>query len=187
MDFLRKIFEGKEEQRKYALFIIFLIGLIIIWLIPNFMTNEGEEDAEPLLKLQDAPGAKNSYEKDIEDRLTYILSKIKGVGEVDVMVTTSKGAEIVVSKNLEQTNNVINETDGNNGVRKTEQETVKSSTQVLGQNEKPLVLTELQPEVSGVLVVCQGANDVIVKDAIIRSVSALLNVPSYKVEVLAKN
>lgn len=187
MDFLRKIFEGKEEQRKYALFIIFLVGIIIIWFLPSFVTKEGENETEQLLSLQEAPNVKNSYEKDIEDRLTYILSKIKGVGDVSVMVTTKKGVEIVVSQNLEQTNNTISESDGNNGVRTTQQETVKKSTQVLGQNEKPLVLTELQPEISGVLVVCQGANDVIVKDAIIRSVSALLSVPSYKVEVLAKN
>lgn len=185
VDFLRKIFQGKEKERKNSLFIIFLIGVLLITFLPMLLQKKSDVEVVPT-ETNNNSYSSNSYERELEKRLESILSNVAGAGEVSVMVTVNKSSELIVSENFEQSNNLINETDANNGVRTTEQVTTKKSTQVLGQNEEPLVLTELSPTVSGVIIVCEGANDIIVKDALIRSVSTLLGIPTYKVEVLPK-
>ncbi len=180
MELLRKIFAGKETERKNLLLIIFLIGLLLITFIPSFTKKEADIDNN--LLVHDITTSR-SYETELEQRLEQTLSNVSGAGDVDVLITTTKGAEIVVSENFEEINNLTNDENGN---RTTEQKTIKKSTQVLGQNDEPLVLTELNPTISGVIIVSSGANDVYVKDSLIRSVSTLLDIPSYKVEVLQK-
>ncbi len=187
MDFLRRIFEGKEKERKNTLVIIFLIGLLLITFAPKLSKKNNEAEVKAPLSETQNLGSKYSYERDLEARLSEILSKVQGAGEVSVMITTSKSSELVVSENIEESNNLISETDANNGLRTTEQKTTKKSTQVLGQNETPLVLTELVPQISGVIIVSEGAGNIITKDALIRSVSTLLEIPTYKVEVLQKS
>ncbi len=182
MELLRKMFAGKEKERKNGLLIIFLIGLLLITFIPSFTKNETQSlSQEEIISID---SSSSSYERDLEVRLEQILSSVSGAGEVEVMITTNQSSEIVVSENLEEVSNTTNDAEGN---KTTEQKTIKKSAQVLGQNEEPLVIKEINPTISGVIIVSSGANDVYVKDALIRSVSTLLDIPSYKVEVLQKN
>ncbi len=183
MNFLRKLFEGKEKERKNLLLIVFLIGLLLITFTPKLSQ---KNDTNISVEQKETNYLQNSYEQNIEQRLEEILSNVQGAGEVDVMISIKKGSEKVISENIEQSNNVINEIDGSNGTRITDQSALKKSATLLGQNESPLVLTEIMPEISGVIIVTEGAKDVYVKDALIRSVSTLLEIPSYKVEVLQK-
>ncbi len=183
MNFLRKIFEGKEKERKNMLLIVFLVGLLLITFTPKLTQ---KNDTSTLLEPQEKITSQGSYEHTLEQRLEQILSNVQGAGDVDVMVSIKKSSEKVVSENIEQSSNVVNETDNSSGTRTTEQSTLKKSAMLLNQNETPLVLTEIMPEISGVIIVTTGAKDVYVKDALIRSVSTLLEIPSYKVEVLQK-
>lgn len=185
LNFLRKIFEGKEKERKNVLLLIFLIGILLITFAPKF-TQNNNVTIEPTTETKLINSDNLSYERDLEFRLEEILSSVEGAGDVSVMITTSKGSEIIVSENIEQNNNTVSEIDSNNGTRTTHQDTTKRSAQILGQNEEPLILTEIVPEISGVIIVSEGANDVIVKDSLIRSVSTLLGIPTYKIEVLPK-
>ncbi len=184
MNFLRKIFEGKEKERKNALLIVFLVGLLLITFTPKL--TQKNDTSTILAPQQEQLTSQGSYEQTLEQRLETILSNVQGAGEVDVMVSIKKSSEKVVSENIEQSSNVVNEADNSSGTRTTEQSTLKKSAMLLNQNETPLVLTEIMPEISGVIIVTTGAKDVYVKDALIRSVSTLLEIPSYKVEVLQK-
>ncbi len=186
LEFLRKMFEGKEKEQKNTLFIIFLIGILLITFLPKFTQKTNVVKSDINIETSKDFSNDDSYEGKLEQRLEKILSDVEGAGDVEVMIVISKSSEIIVSEDLEETNNLVSETDSNNGIRTTEQVTTKKSTQTLGQNETPLILTELVPEVSGVIIVSEGAGDIHIKDSLIRSVSTLLEIPSYKVEVLQK-
>ncbi len=183
MNFLRKIFEGKEKERKNALLIVFLVGLLLITFTPKLSQ---KNDTSTSIDPKEPIAAQSSYEQTLEQRLEAILSNVQGAGDVQVMVSIKKSSEKVVSENIEQSSNIVKETENSSGTRTTEQSTLKKSAMLLNQNETPLILTEIMPEVSGVIIVSTGANNVYVKDALIRSVSTLLEIPSYKVEVLQK-
>ena len=47
----------------------------------------------------------------------------------------------------------------------------------------PFIIKENKPQVEGVLVLAEGADDVNIKNAIIQSVSSLLDVPVHKIAV----
>lgn len=184
LNFLRKVFEGKEKERKNSLFIVFLVGILLISFIPALTKKSDTTNINEPVVIDNVTG--DSYEQKLEIRLENILSNVSGAGEVDVMVSTSKGSELVIAENIESSSNSVSETDANNGNRTTEQLSTKKMPQLLGQNETPLVLTEITPKISGVIIVSEGASNIVVKDSLIRSVATLLEIPTYKVEVLQK-
>lgn len=49
---------------------------------------------------------------------------------------------------------------------------------------EPFIVKEKTPEIEGIVVVAEGGDDIIVKDAISKAAQALFNVPAHKVEVL---
>ena len=50
--------------------------------------------------------------------------------------------------------------------------------------QEPLVLKETAPKVEGVLILCEGGDNITIKEAISKACQALFNVPAHKIEVL---
>lgn len=116
----------------------------------------------------------DAAERQTEQRMAEILSKIEGAGQVDVMLTWRQTAEKTIAHN---------ETREENGdALRTEQ------TAILLEDETgstmPVVLTEAGPVVEGVVIVAQGGGDPVVSAALNQAAQALLDVPAHKVAVL---
>lgn len=76
--------------------------------------------------VQSDPGATNSFEsieQTLENRTKEILEKIVGVGTVDIMVTVESTEEIVVVRNMNDSQQLSEETDASGGKRHTTQYT----------------------------------------------------------------
>ena len=107
----------------------------------------------------------------MEARLTSILSQIEGVGQVaiNIFLESSMEYEYAVNTNNDQT--VVSEQaqDGStrttNDTREEAQVVMKSLSQ--GKNE-PVVIKEIRPEVAGVMVVAEGANDILIRKKLVR-------------------
>ncbi|MDD4291241.1 MAG: hypothetical protein PHX51_03245 [Clostridia bacterium] len=111
-----------------------------------------------------------SYVLNQQKSLEEVIHKIDGVGRVSVLITYSCGSEQVYA--YEEV------TETKNGVTKTTKEMVYVSG-------KPVVLYELAPVVSGIIVVAEGAENALVKLTIIKAVIALIDVPVANIEVFA--
>lgn len=111
------------------------------------------------------------YVSSLESKLEKTLSKVNGAGNVSVVITVDEGIASVVAKD--------EKTIDENGKK-----TTTTSTVLVG--GKPLVLGERYPEITGVIVVSKGANDVIVKMSLLNAVTTALNVPCNKVQILAR-
>lgn len=105
----------------------------------------------------------------LENKLQEILSSIDGVGKTLVTINIDGTAEEVVLKNTE--------TVTENGA------TLKSESVVLV-NGKPYVIKELSPKILGVVVVCEGANNLNVKVAITEVLTTILEVSSDNIRIL---
>ena len=105
------------------------------------------------------------FSKNMTSQLEDIISKIDGVGDVSVMLTTRGSSEIVYAEDTQK-----DELD-----RKTE-------TVIIGSKEA-LVRKIENPEITGVLIVCDGGDDIGVKEKVINAVSTVLNIPSNRVYV----
>lgn len=166
---LKKLF-GHMKNTK-TLVIIFIVGIVLLMLPAGSKTEKKEiKNDDAFLK----------YKEELETDLKEIISKIKGVGSVDVMVTLEDSGDIYYAK------------DESENLTKTDSETNKSKdlTHVLkgegSSSESPLITKKTYPSISGVLICAQGAKDLDVKNNIIKAAEALLGVKSHRIEVLER-
>lgn len=127
------------------------------------------------------------YVTNLEKKLEDILSKVNGVGKVYVMITLEESKELVTLKDMPYTQDSVNENDGEGGSRVSdtitrEDETVMSTTEEGATT--PYIIKEIQPTISGVLVIAEGGKDAIIKFDIVEAVEALFDLPVHKIKVM---
>jgi len=129
------------------------------------------------------------YEEELENELKEMLSKIKGVGEVSVMINLDSTAEAVVEKNVQTQESTTDEKDSEGGNRQIKDQQRDEQVVILrkGDHEQPIVVKTNKPRVRGVLVVAPGAENMQVKAWISEAVQRVLDVPAHRVSVLPKN
>ncbi|MDR1620341.1 MAG: hypothetical protein LBS18_06755 [Clostridiales bacterium] len=171
----------KKNKRLEILFYVAVILLILLLYLSSLLQDGGGAAIEGAAQ----PAAQSaSAQQDVEARLSEVLSSIKGAGEVRVMITYETGLELVPAMSVDtNTNTTQSATDGGS---QSSQQTVESSkpATVSGNGSvTPIVLTEKQPAVRGVIVVAQGACNIAVKLDLQRAVQTVLNVPLQNIEV----
>jgi stage III sporulation protein AG len=128
------------------------------------------------------------YEQAYEGKLREILTKIVGVGEVEVMVTIDSTEELQVEKNTKDTQQVTNEK-GNNGETRHITDVSRSSDAVImnqSGDDTPLVVKTTKPKIRGVVVVAKGAENATVKKLISDAVERGLDVPAHRISVVPR-
>ena len=127
----------------------------------------------------------NSNNGNLEEKLENILSKIQGVGEVNVFVNYSESSEVVAMYN--ETSKVSNteETDTSGGVRKVQQtDTQKDIIYKEDDGDKtPITKKVIEPKIEGAIVTAKGATDATVKANIIQAVEAVTGLATHKIQV----
>lgn len=128
-------------------------------------------------------------EEIVEARLKEILEQIKGSGKVEVMVTFEMGPEIVPASNTVETRDTTEEKDANGGVRIVTSENLTENVVTTNDNKgnNPLVIKEIKPQIRGVIVVAEGAEDAQVKMQLYDAVKTVLQISANRVQVYAKN
>lgn len=122
-----------------------------------------------------------AYTKDLETRLSKVLSKIEGVGDINVMITLDGSPELIIAYNTEEKIN--------NSLSTNESVTIKKEPIIITQDgsSNPLILSEKLPSILGVVIVAQGANNVAVKLNLLSATTKLLNISVNSIEIFAGN
>ena len=132
-------------------------------------------------------GSTEEYAVYLEEKLKKMLESIRGVGEVEVMITLESSEERIVEKDMTAERSQTEEQDSAGGTR-----TVSSSNtgyQTVyqeGSQGSPFVVKTLTPKVEGVLVVAEGAGKGNMTGEITQIAQALFGVEAHKVKVLEK-
>ncbi len=150
-----------------------LILLVIVGVVLLVMPSGAKSKTTASVEMLDS----EEYVKRLEDKLTNILSNIKGAGKVHVMLTITQGPEKVIATNSTTEETSTTNKDGSNVTDKN----VESKPVV--KNNDLYVLYEKLPEVTGVIVVSSGASDLVVRMQLISATSALLNISSNQIEI----
>lgn len=127
-------------------------------------------------------------EKTNEKKLEEVLSSIKGAGEVKVMITYFSSDETVTAMNSQKQTSTTTETT-ESGTR-TSQTTVENSTPMTvgsGGSESAFVLKNNEPEIKGVIVVAQGAQNLSVRLELEKAVETVLQILPSQVEIFTMN
>lgn len=136
----------------------------------------------------DTGGTLTTYAQQTEQRLAEILKQVKGVGAVHVMVTLENGVEYRYAADEKQSgDSVFTYADGSAAPSKVQEKEDRQQSYILVDStggKKPLVLTELSPRVKGVVVVCSGAGNPVIRQRVTDAVTTALGVTSLQVCVI---
>ena len=118
----------------------------------------------------------------LEKKLEDTLSKLKGVGEVKVMITLEDTIEKIPAFNTSKNNETTNEVDSQGGTRETIREGMDIQM-VTGSEGTLMVLKEIKPTVRGVIVIAEGAEDPEIREMLYEAVKTVLGISGNRVEV----
>ncbi len=151
------------HKYKFAALIL-IVGIVLMQIPAGETKKEGKEEAQSV----------TSCEISVEEKLSEILSSVKGAGNVQVFLSEATGVQTVY-----QTDTTASSTDSATN------ETAKVVTITdSDRNENGLVLYKNAPSYRGALVVCEGADDALVKYSIINAVASVTGLKSDCITVL---
>jgi len=181
-------FNRLKKINNIEYFIAILAIAIIIGLVSNWLTFQKESDVstleqEPVYIEQDGQNLMDI--KGQENRLKQILSSIKGAGRVDVMITYKTGKELIPAMNTVESVIETEEKDSSGGIRKVSQTDINSQPVSMNTSDgtQPLITREIHPEVLGVIVIAEGAEDIHVRMELQKAVQTVLGVSANQVEI----
>ncbi|EPZ48957.1 hypothetical protein [Alicyclobacillus acidoterrestris] len=125
--------------------------------------------------------AVTQIEESYDSQLENILGKIAGIHAVTVMVTVDSTGTLNVAKNNSSSKTVTG-SGSSSSTTTTENDQIYTSNNGTGGNG-PFVLSNVQPNVRGVLVTVNADDFAVAKSEIVESITNVLDVPAYKISV----
>lgn len=181
---LKKIFENMDNKKFLInIFLVLVLSVIFLLMLNNYV-EEDKKDEQTVLK--DSSNEynylmKEDYESYIEGKLSNILKKLKGVGEVDVMVVLEDSTEKIPASNITTTTEHTSELDAQGGTREISRE--DETIQVVNTSNEVVVLKEIKPSIKGVIVVAEGAENLTVLENLYEAVKTVLGISGNKVQI----
>lgn len=160
-----KLIKRVWKSYKYVLAVI-LVG--VIFLVVPVGGGTGKESEEVDLRWRGDFDTQQT-----EQRLAQVLSEIRGVGSVQVLLTVKESRRQVLAYDTQK--------DPDSG---------RYDTVIISKgsgNQQPVVLNEVAPRFQGAVVVCDGADDPVVKLAVLESVAAATGLSADEIAVCSRN
>lgn len=161
----------KIKNIKHIEFII--LGIFICVIVLIFLSTTS-------FKASSKTSESIDYSTFLENKLEKVLSNINGAGDVSVMVTVDSSAELIIATSKEE------KTTSSSSSNSESSNTTTVETPILITENgvtSPLVLQEIMPDVLGVIVVAQGANDAKIRLELLKAVQSVLNIEISCIEI----
>lgn len=133
--------------------------------------------------VTDSESSEQKYFSEVEKKLESILSEVEGVGKVDVLITY-KGTSRIVPAMSTESKSAEKSDDSFGGSYFDRIET--SGTSPVLDGGSVVVVGKEYPEISGVLIVAEGAENIAVRLKILQAASTALAVDPSIIAVLSK-
>lgn len=194
---------GKKVRLGYFLLLI-AVGIFLM-ILGSYL--QGDDNDEPTMTLNqeneevevDTPvfnsdkNVKNEvtnddFEYHYETQLKRALEEIVGVSNVSVMVNVAGSKKNIYEKNTHTTEQNTEEIDREGGTRDVKDSSKDEQVVIVrkGDTEEPLIIHTQKPEISGVLVVANGVDNIQVKTWVVEAISRVLDIPSHRVSVMPR-
>lgn len=192
----------KNGMKKENMIVFILLGVLLFIIAmptkennsPNNSKKSGFLDSKNEImekqEIQHAETAKTQteeYADYLEKRLAETLSSMEAAGKVKVMVTVNATTREVVEKDHATIRSNTTETDSEGGSRNINNlesnETTLYTVDAQG-NQIPYVIQVFEPEITGVVVVAQGAGKEKVNSDISEAIQALFGIEAHKIKIV---
>jgi len=174
----------KNESFVKIIVAVGLAGIALI-LISSFFGGKSDNTNEEKANTFVTNVSLTKYENDLEQNLAEIISCINGAGTTKVLITMDSTVEQVfaTNKNMEQKNSNNTKESNTENNKDITADTSYVTVELSDGTQQTVLLKEVQPKVRGVLVVCSGGDNSVVKEKIIDAVTKALDISSSKVSV----
>ena len=191
---------NKNNKKKIENLVFFVIILIVTIVIINIIWN-GDKDSSHDKDVQNdtskqlastntsSAEVSNNTTNELEVKLEEILSKIQGVGEVNVFINYSESSEMIPMYNESTQTSNTEETDTSGGTRKIEEtDSQKEIIYEESDGEKTVITQKVvEPQIEGAIITAKGAGSAEVKTSIIQAVEAVTGLATHKIQVFEMN
>ena len=163
----------KEELKKLIekagtlkLLAVVICGVLLLFF--SYSENADEKAAAPASSSDvtdaETKGTLEEYKAEREEELKQLLQRVDGVGHADVMITLKASNEKVTLKDNTQKG--------------------ESNVENSSRDSSPYIIQEKEPEIEGIVIVCEGGYDSVIKREITDAVSALFSIESHKIKIM---
>ena len=167
-----EFFEKIKIDKKLKITLIFAFFAIVSVAFSGLFTSEKKETTDECQTY-----SSKNYTDYIEEKLEEIVSSIDGAGKCKIMITLENGEENIYAKESKNQNEEKNS--ANKVVNEYEYVILKSSSS----KEEGMLLKVVEPNVRGVAIVCEGGDDLKVKESIISTVCSVLDIKTNKISI----
>ncbi len=164
-DFTEKL----KELSKKPIFLKAAVAagiLAIVLILLSDMSDSGKKQKQEASDVSVDFAYSDLYSENLNAELSELLASIEGVGKAQVMITVSSTEEYVYAEELKR------------GTSQAEKSFVIIDN---GSQEEALVKKINNPQISGVVIVCEGGDDPRVCEKIYKAVSTVLDIPTSKI------
>ena len=167
-----KRFKGSDKTVKLITFIG--IAAMILILLSELIPKSSDSVKENAETAEKPVCSVSEYAAGTEKKLKELLSEIKGVGDAELILSVEGSEEYVYAEELE--------TSSEKG-EKDSSEKYKNKLFISEHNgsREAVVRKIINPRFNGALVICEGGGDPLVKERVIKAVSAALDLPTSKI------
>ncbi len=166
-DIKNKLLSAKGSK---LIVILGFIGMTLI-LISEFVPEKSDK------KIKEKEMYKTSdYSSYTERQIEMMLSKIDGVGKVNVTLMVSGTEEYIYAQ--QNKSNISQNGESNSSQNENSYIFVQKNG-----DKEALVQKVINPAISGVVVVCEGGGNSVVRESVYKAVSVSLNIASNKIYV----
>lgn len=168
-----------EDRKKPSKPLIAAILLALIILIAGSLfdrddTERIEVEKSHLTEISDFSETEGRH-------LESILKKINGAGNVSVYISVESGGEKILARDIKS--DTSKEELGKNDNGLSESAESESNVVMSGKDEVPYIVEETAPQISGVLVVAEGASSEKVRLEIYDAVKALYGISAHRIKI----
>ena len=168
---LGMFFAKLDDKKKQDLLVLLGVCGIMLLALPEILPKGS--DVEPALDVENL----SAYETQLEERLCALLSRMEGVGKCCVMLTLETGETAVYATT--QRSSRMDST----GQQSSAQSSFENDYVIIDGSDGRQALVEhtQQPQVRGVVILCEGGADISCVKKVTEAAQALLGIPSNRI------
>ncbi len=178
---IKRLTQFLRDKKSAIIIFIGFLGIAMIFvsgLFPDSPEAEPQEEEEITYTADD-------YRRQLEAELSAIISRIDGAGEVSILITMETTTEDVyaVEKKTEEKTSQSTSGEGGDSDGEYKEENKYVTVKRKDGSEDAVLRKQIMPRIRGVLVVCDGGGNSVVKEKITQAVSGVLNISGGKIFV----
>lgn len=177
--------DNKNSKKKIENIVIGILILLITVIAINAILSDKDEEATVVNEIENNNVNFQASNTDLETRLENILSKIEGVGKVEVLINYSETEQVVAMYNENKKETATEEQDESGGTRVIKENDVQKDVIYQEKDGEKIPITQktIMPKIEGTIITAEGGGSTEVQEKIINAVEAATGLASHKIQV----